>query len=137
MPRLTVWMVRTALLELGIGFTFGALLLFNKGIPFDPQIWRLRAGHIEIVLLGWTIQLAMGVAFWIMPRFPSAPKYGRVWLGWLAYALLNAGLIAFVLSGWVGSDWLPFVGRALELAAVTAFAALIFPRVKAFNLPSA
>ena len=36
MPRLTVWMVRTSLLQLGIGFTFGMLMLFNKGVPFDP-----------------------------------------------------------------------------------------------------
>ena len=68
MPRLSVWIIRTALLYLGIGFTFGALMLFNKGVPFDPMLWRLLRPHIEFVLLGWTMQLAMGVAFWIMPR---------------------------------------------------------------------
>jgi hypothetical protein len=130
-------MVRTALLQLGIGFSFGALLLFNKGIPFDPQIWRLRTGHVEIMLLGWTIQLAMGVAFWILPRFATALKYGREWLGWVAYGLLNAGLGLVVLSGWIEVDWLPFAGRVLELAAVVAFAVMIFPRVKAMEFPSA
>ena len=50
MPRLTVWMVRTSLLQLGIGFTVGMLMLFNKGVPFDPSIWRLLPIHIEMVL---------------------------------------------------------------------------------------
>ncbi len=135
MPRLTVWMVRTALLQLGVGFTFGMLMLFNKGVPFDPFLWRLLPVHIEIMLLGWTMQLGMGVAFWILPRFTTAPRYGRERLGWLAYVLLNAGLLIFVLSAWVGGAALPFVGRALELAAVVAFVVLIWPRVKAFNTP--
>ncbi|MCC6802964.1 MAG: hypothetical protein IT319_08770 [Anaerolineae bacterium] len=132
MPRLTVWMVRTALVELGIGFTFGMLMLFNKGVPFDPLVWLLMPAHIELVLLGWTMQLAMGVAFWILPRFTTEPRYGRERLGWLAYGLLNAGLLLFVLSRWIPLTWLPLAGRLLEMAAVVAFVVMIFPRVKAF-----
>lgn len=133
MPRLTVTMVRTALLELGIGFTFGALLLFNKGIPFDPTIWRLRPAHVEIVLFGWTVQLAMGIAFWILPRFTRAPRYGREGLGWFAYLMLNTGLAVVVVNTWLGIDWLPFLGRALELIAVGAFAAMMWRRVKPYG----
>lgn len=135
MPKLTVWMVRTALLQLGVGFTFGMLMLFNKGVPFDPFVWRLMPAHIEMVLLGWTMQLGMGVAFWILPRFTTEPRYGRVRLGWLAYTLLNGGLLVFVASTWISGAALPFVGRALELAAVACFAVMIWPRVKAFNTP--
>jgi heme/copper-type cytochrome/quinol oxidase subunit 1 len=136
MPRLTVWMVRTALLEFGVGFTFGMLMLFNKGVPFDPLIWRLRSPHVEILLLGWTMQLGMGIAFWIMPRFATAPRYGREALGWIAYTLLNAGLSAFILSAWIDAPVLPFIGRALEMAAVVCFAVMIWPRVKAMALPT-
>ena len=63
MPRLSVWTIRAALVALGIGFLFGALMLANKGVPFDPSLWRLLPAHIELVLLGWTMQLALGVAF--------------------------------------------------------------------------
>ncbi len=135
MPRLTVTMVRTALLELGIGFTFGALILFNKGIPFDPLIWRLRPAHVDIVLFGWTMQLAMGIAFWILPRFTKAPRYGREGLGWVAYLLLNSGLAVVVLNSWLSIDWLPFVGRALELSAVATFALMLWKRVKPYAAP--
>lgn len=136
MPRLTVWMVRTALLELGIGFTVGMLMLFNKGVPFDPFVWLLLPVHIELVLLGWTIQLAMGVAFWVLPRFSQAPRYGRERLGWLAYGLFNAGVLVVILSTWIALGWLPLAGRLLELAGVISFAVMIFPRVKALSLPT-
>ena len=62
MPRLSVWMIRTALVHLLVGFTLGALLLANKGVPIHPMVWRLLPIHIELLLLGWTLQLALGVA---------------------------------------------------------------------------
>ena len=71
-------MVRAALLHLGMGFTFGALMLFDKAVSFYPEVWRLWSIHVEVTLVGWIVQLAMGVAFWIMPRFARLPnKYGR------------------------------------------------------------
>ena len=88
------------------------------------------------MLLGWTIQLAFGVAFWILPRFPQAPRYGRERLGWLGFGLINSGLLLVVSSAWISAVWLPFVGRALELAGVISFAVMIWPRVKAYGLPS-
>lgn len=132
MPKFTVWMVRTALLYLGVGFTFGALLLANKGIPFAPEVWRLLPAHIELVLLGWTMQLAMGVAFWILPRMPREPKYGNVRLAWAAYVLFNAGLVLAAVGQAFpnfGAGW-ALAGRALELAGVVCFAVQIWPRVR-------
>lgn len=134
MPRLTVWMVRTALLHMGAGFTIGALMLYNKGLPFDVQVWRLLMPHIELMLLGWVMQLAMGVAFWILPRMTKGDKYGREWLAWLAYILLNIGILEVVIGHWVGSDVLSLTGRMAELAAAICFAIQIFPRIKAFGV---
>ena len=130
MPRLTVWMVRAALLHLGAGFTFGALMLLNKGAPVSGEIWRLLWPHVELVLLGWTLQLGMGVAFWIMLRFSGEPRYGRVWLGWAAFGLLNAGVVTVIGGQWAGMDGLVAAGRALEVLAVGAFALHLWPRIK-------
>ncbi|MFO7324045.1 MAG: hypothetical protein DIU68_020130 [Chloroflexota bacterium] len=131
MPKFTVWLVRVSLLYLGVGFTFGALMLANKGIPFAPQLWLLLPAHIEFLLLGWTIQLAMGVAFWILPRLPQEPKFGNVRLAWAAFALLNAGLLVSAGQGVLGlaAGW-GLVGRALQLAGVICFAVQIWPRVR-------
>lgn len=72
MPRPSVWFIRLALSYLLVGFTFACLLLSNKGLAYAPWLWRLLPAHIEILLVGWTAQLAMGVIFWIAPRFQSS-----------------------------------------------------------------
>lgn len=136
MPRLSVWMVRAALLHLGCGFTIGAVMLYHKGNPIDPSVWRWLAVHMELLLLGWTMQLAMGVAFWVMPRHPGTRKYGTVWLAWLAFGLINGGVILTALSGWGGAAAyaLALLGHVLEAGAALAFAVQIWPRVKAFGV---
>lgn len=132
MPRQTVYFVRAALIQLGIGFTFGALMLSNKGIPYEPTLWRLLFPHVEIVLLGWTMQLAMGVALWILPRISGARKYGNERFGWAAFGLLNAGVLAVAMGYWVGSDAaaLAMVGRVAEFLAAVLFALQVWSRVK-------
>ena len=57
MPPLSVWMVRAALLHLGMGFTFGALMLFDKAVSFYPEVWRLWSIHVEVTLIGWIVQI--------------------------------------------------------------------------------
>ena len=98
MPRLSIWYIRASLLYLVLGFTLGGLLLFNKGIPLDPRIWILLPAHIESVLFGWTVQLVMGMAFWILPDFLRL-LFGAmsVWLGGLS----SSSIWELGLSGWL------------------------------------
>ena len=91
MPPLSVYMVRAALLHMGIGFTLGALMLLDKAIQIDPDLWRLWSIHVELTLVGWIVQLAMGVAFWIMPRFARLPTVRAAHPSPGRLALLNAG----------------------------------------------
>jgi heme/copper-type cytochrome/quinol oxidase subunit 1 len=130
MPKLSVWMVRASLVYMGIGFLFGALILANKGIPFSPWSWRLLNPHIELMIFGWTMQLVMGVAFWILPRFTGQQRYGKTILGWWSFALLNAGVVLMALGGWFALIAPLLAGRLLTLAAVIVFAVLMWPRVK-------
>lgn len=136
MPHLSVWMVRTSLLNLGVGFTAGMLLLFNKGVPFDPSIWKMLPVHIEMVLLGWTMQLAMGVSFWVLPRFSNRARYGVERLGWIAYVLLNAGVGIYVFGVSTDHSVLSLLGRGLEFVSIVCFIVLIWPRVKALSKSS-
>ena len=134
MPRLSVWAIRAALVYLGIGFTVGGLMLFNKGVALDSSLWRLWPLHIELMLVGWTMQLAMAMAFWILPRLQRLERYGNTSLAWLAFGLLNAGMLAVMAGEWFGTPArLSVAGRGVELAAVVAFAVYIWPRVKSFG----
>jgi hypothetical protein len=130
-PRLSVWFVRTALIYLGVGFTLGALILFQKGVPYLGAVWQLLPMHYEFLLIGWTLQLAMGVAFWILPRYLHGAARGDERLVWLAYVLLNAGVLSAGLGSWLGlpADVL-LAGRAAEVLAALLFALQAWPRVK-------
>jgi hypothetical protein len=102
----------------------------------------LLPAHIEFLLFGWTVQLILGVGFWILPRFSPGegrkPRRGREGLAWLAFFLLNLGALlaglgplAGVLGGAGFSSTLSIAGRAAEAGAALAFAVHAWPRVKA------
>jgi hypothetical protein len=129
MPRLSCWFIRAALIYLAVGVTFGALLLFHKGIPFEPFVWRLLPVHVEFLLFGWTVQLAMGVAFWIFPRFWRSR--GSETPAWLALGLINLGVCLAGLGPLLGAPALVILlGRLAEAGAAAAFALHIWSRVK-------
>jgi heme/copper-type cytochrome/quinol oxidase subunit 1 len=130
MPKLSVWYVRASLLYMGLGFLFGALILMQKGMPNNPWMWRLLNPHAEVLVYGWTMQFVMGVAFWVLPRFSRQPRYGRVYLGWWSFALLNTGMALNLVDAWVTGGWLSALGRACVLLAVVAFVVMIWSRVK-------
>lgn len=136
MPRLSVWAVKAALSYLLLGFTLGALLLINKGEPFGAWVWSLLPLHIECLLVGWTGQLILGVTFWILPRFQGGSR-GNVRLAWLAWGLLNAGVLlaggagmAEALARWPSLPALVMLGRVLEALAAVALALHAWRRVR-------
>lgn len=129
MPAISVWSIRAALLYLIAGFTFGALMLTNKGLPISPLVWRLLPIHMEFLLAGWLVQLAMGVAFWILPRFRNQRGNSQVALA--AFILLNTGIWLVVIGNAFGaSSSLILAGRLAETGAAVAFAIHAWPRVK-------
>lgn len=128
MPRLSVWFVRASLLYLLAGFLIGALILAQKGIPYSSQVWILFPVHMEFLLVGWFAQLAMGVAFWIVPRFSSGPPRGNERIIWLSFVLINAGLLTGSMQPWISPSDL--LGRILEIGAGLTFAIGLWRRIK-------
>lgn len=130
MPRLSRWMIRAALAYLLLGFTFGALLLAHKGVPLHPGLWAWRPAHIEFLLWGWIVQLTMGMAFWILPRYWQKPRRPNERYAQIAFVLLNLG-IWLVVAGTTfraGSGAL-LAGRAVQLGAALFFARHAWGRV--------
>lgn len=128
MPRLSVWFVRASLIYLLLGFFFGALLLAQKGIPFYSPVWNFFPLHMEFLSVGWLIQLAMGVAFWVIPRFSSGSPRGPVGLVWASFALLNAGILITTLQFWFPVAVL--IGRIAEVVAGILFVVGSWQRIK-------
>lgn len=128
MPRLTLWFVRASLLYFLLGFTFGALILAQKGISYYPPTWNLFPMHMEFLLIGWFAQLAMGVAFWILPRFSTGQPRGNVTLLWISFTLINVGLFVGTLQLWFPIAIL--IARIFEIGAGMIFAIGLWRRVK-------
>lgn len=128
MPRLSVWLARASLIYLLLGSSFGALLLAQKGIPFYAPVWYLFPLHMEFLLVGWLLQLAMGVAFWVIPRFSHGSSRGPVGLVWISFALLNAGILIGILQYWIPDVVL--IGRIAEVAAGILFIMGSWGRIK-------
>lgn len=130
MPRLTALAVRASLVHLVAGFTFGGLLLANKGLQFEPALWGLLPAHAELLTIGWLAQLAMAVGYWILPRFSGSR--GAVELAWLSIVLLNLGLIISAFGPIIGfTRWAPTLGWAAIVMAVALFGVHAWPRIKA------
>ncbi|QMV32172.1 hypothetical protein [Thermus thermophilus] len=98
----------------------GTLFYFFPGLvgPFRPS-------HVHAGLVGFFLQMVMGVAYWMMPR-PGGLRQDR--LEAFTFFLLNAGLLLrlllepFHLMGWEGlRPWLGLSG-GLQLAATLVFA---------------
>lgn len=129
MPRFSGWAVRTALIYLLLGFTAGGLMLVDRGVPFAPWVWRLLNAHVEWLLVGWAAQLALGVAYWILPRLPGGVR-GREPLVWSGYVLLNLGLLVVAVGGVLGCVVCTLTGRVSELVGAVLFAIAMWPRVR-------
>lgn len=131
MPRLSVWMIRAALLHMGVGFLFGALILHHKGIPIYTWTWKLLTPHIDIMIFGWTMQLVMGVMFFALPRLSKTNnRYGAVYLGWWSFYLLNGGVGLSILAHWFSLENYLLSSRLLMLLAVVVYIMMIWQRIK-------
>jgi hypothetical protein len=109
-------------------------MLSDRSVSFGVSRAELLPAHIEFLLVGWMVQLAFGVAFWILPRFRSGPERGREELVWLSYALLNLGVIiaAAGLSAGLPAA-VPLAGHIAQGMAAGAFALHAWPRIKMFG----
>lgn len=133
MPRLSCWFVRASLVYLALGFTFGALMLANKGLGFYPAIWLVLPVHMETLLMGWFVQLALGMAFWILPRFKNGAPRGNEALSWLAFVLLNLGIGLVFANAVFSLQTLVLLGRVCESGGIVVFVIGAWRRVRPFN----
>ena len=91
--------------------------------------------HFELLLIGWLVQLVMGVAYWIFPRFGmTRAARGREGLAWLALGLLNCGVWASCAGLLSGRSALSVVGRSAEVLAAAMMALNVWARTRASGI---
>lgn len=136
MPTLSRWCVRAALAYLVAGMAMGSWMLIIQARKGHGLGAPWPALHAHLLLVGFLLLLVFGVAFWMFPKV-AGQRTGRD-VGWVAFALLNAGLLLRVLaepladSGRGARAWNVLLAGAalLPTLAVVAFAVAIWPRVR-------
>lgn len=139
MPRLAIWFIRSALVHLALGITIGAGLLWQKGVGGLSWLWAWLPLHLHLLLVGWTVQLAIGVAYWILPRFTTkadpdalvSQSRGRERAAWVSFGLLNSSTLLALTSLWPWRWGLAASGVLAALGAL-AFTLHAWPRIKPF-----
>jgi len=133
-PRVSVWLVRASLLHLLSGALLGAAYLSFKAEGWFGILVTHLGTHQEQMLVGWMVQLVIGVAYWILPRPVEQGPKDSSGLMWLVFVLLNVG----VLVASLGTDpnlpaSLLLVGRVSETAAAVLFARHAWTRQRAYR----
>lgn len=138
MDRLSTVMVRASFAWLLLGVVFGALLLTDRALPGEWRLW-LQPTHGHVLFVGWFLQFALGVAYWLLPRrrSPARPLGYREWASLTAVVALNLGLGLRLVGEPAdraagGPSWtVPVlaVSAILQVAAVAVFVGQLWPRV--------
>ena len=128
MDRISIYLVRAGLLWLVLGFGLGALMLSDALLPGDWRLW-FAPTHGHILFVGWFLQFAVGVGYWLLPRkrTPEQPDGYNVRAAVAAFVLLNSGLLLRVIVEPLertgrGSDLLDVT---LAISAILQFAAIV------------
>jgi hypothetical protein len=91
------WFIATASLWLFTTVFFGLLLVFNFSCSLLPEnSTEYLSIHAHMGLAGWFLLLVIGVASRLIPMFLIS-KYTSTRTLWWIYALINVGLIGFIL----------------------------------------
>jgi hypothetical protein len=134
MPRLSVWLIRAAMLNLYLGFGLATLLMAYKAFPAElpPQLGGWLLAHVNLLLVGWMVQLAMGVSYWIFPRLAfTNTERGRYPYALGAAIGLNGGVWLYVLSTLGAWPWGEVLGLGLQVLAMAAYVYHAAPRIRA------
>ncbi len=109
------------MLYLGVGFFIGALT------PI----------YFHLLMVGWVTQLIFGMLFWMLPKYSKEKPRGNERLVWVAYILINVGLILCVIGELIvaikpewGFGWLLMLSALLQLIGGWAFLVNAWSRVK-------
>lgn len=129
--------IKTAFVQLAISVILGALLLINTGLTIHPYLSLLLPVYYHLLMAGWATQLIGGVALWMFPPLSRERPRGDEWLGWVAYAALNSGLLLravaepmHAIRPQLWSSWALVIAAILQAGAIWLLIIALWPRVK-------
>jgi hypothetical protein len=139
MPQISRVMIRSALIWLAVGGALGGLILAAKAGAAPGWLLAQRGAHAHLLLLGWTVQFAIGVGIWILPRFDAAGGRGDLRSPWVGALALNLGVALgaatpLAIVAWGDPGPLAPLAGALELLGCALLGHSLWVRVRPFQM---
>ncbi|HYF92655.1 MAG TPA: hypothetical protein VD969_10410 [Symbiobacteriaceae bacterium] len=133
MSNLSVGFIRTSVVYLLIGITFGLIMAIPGGYAWMAEVLRGQPtiAHAHSNLLGFTLMMIMGVAYHIFPRFSGNPVR-RMWMAWANFWFCQAGT-ALLVTGFLVrglAPWIVPTGATLQVIGLAFFAINMFDVVR-------
>lgn len=140
MPFIPRLFIRSAFAWFAVGFIWAAVITLIKVADRAELRHAFITAHAHILLVGFLMNIVMGVAFWMFPRPPDRRMNEP--LAALAYGLLNVGLLLRISVEWAHAEYGDQIFGAilgasgvLQALGGILFAAVIWPRIRAARVP--
>ncbi|MCC6615344.1 MAG: cbb3-type cytochrome c oxidase subunit I [Anaerolineae bacterium] len=137
MPLLSRAFIKAGLIYFIVGLAAGVLTVAQPVLHLPAFFGVFYPVYIHLLMVGWVMQLIIGVVYWMFPKYSKERPRRSERLGWIVFGLLNAGLIlrAIVeplttLRPDLGLGWLLAISAVLQLLAGWGFVVNTWNRVK-------
>ena len=140
MPPLARIYIKASFVYFVAAFVLGATVMLDRWLVFSRWLRLVYVSQVHLLMVGWITQLAIGVAYWMFPRFlkeQDSRGRGSDRLAWFVFVTLNAGLLLrlvcepFYLMG--PQSWLAALlalSGVLQAVSAIGFGVLIWGRVR-------
>jgi cbb3-type cytochrome oxidase subunit 1 len=140
MPPLARMYVKAAFVYFLVAFLLGALMMLERWLSFSQWLRTMYVSQVHLLVVGWITQLAIGVAYWMFPRFrkeQNPQPRGSDALTWTTFICLNLGLLLrfavepfYYMGPGPGTVALLALSGVLQAVAVVAFGLVIWGRIR-------
>ncbi|MDZ7289447.1 MAG: hypothetical protein ONB44_21925 [candidate division KSB1 bacterium] len=128
MPQTVRWFIRTSAIYLVLTFLAGAIFLYYNWL-FGPLPRPWVVIHLHAGLVGWLVNIVIGVGLWMFPlnkeAFPESGGRYTLLLARLCYFGLNLGLPVRLISELIFSyTHNRLLGALMVLSGIPQFVAV-------------
>jgi heme/copper-type cytochrome/quinol oxidase subunit 1 len=137
MPLLSRTFIKAGLTYFIVGLMAGVFYLGRQTFSLPASFNVLYPVYIHLLMVGWVMQLILGVVYWMFPKYTKERPRGSEQLGWVVFWLLNAGLILRAVGEPLTAlkpewnlGWTLAISAILQLLAAWGFVINTWGRVK-------
>jgi len=137
LPLLSRLFIKAGLIYFVVGLSAGVLTVAQPVLHLPAFFVLIYPVYVHLLMVGWVMQLIIGVVYWMFPKYSKAQPRRSEALGWIVFGLLNVGLILRAIGEPLNAlkpewqlGWTLAISAVLQLLAGWGFVVNTWDRVK-------